>query len=208
MGKNVTNVKDAVNVENVNKVINVENVNVNATSETQEQEQSNYKKIIKSLIGEGAKKFNAIRIKNVNSKVEENHIRVSFTLATPIRGFITNDNGETWEQGKTNVIYTSLYAIIGALKEDEDLSWLANSIMKIIDETQDTSILNLLFNGATIDILQQEFSAGEEFTNPFSTKKETQVYDHDVIINHVIKFELSKVGNRVADRIIDKTIGF
>lgn len=144
----------------------------------------------------------------MNSKVEENHIRVSFTLATPIRGFITKDNGETWEQGKTNVIYTSLYAIVGALKEDEDLSWLANSIMKIIDETQDTSILNLLFNGATIDIIQQEFSAGEEFTNPFSTKKETQVYDHDVIINHVVKFELSKIGNRVADRIIDKTIGF
>ena len=206
MGKDVINVKEVVNAENVNEVTDVENVNV--TNEVQEEEQNSYKKIIKSLIGEGAKKFSSIRIKNVNTKIEENHIRVSFTLATPIRGFVTNDNGETWEQGKTNIIYTSLYAIIGALKEDEELSWLANSIMKIIDETQDTSILNLLFNGAMIDIIQQEFSAGEEFTNPFSTKKETQVYDHDVIINHVIKFELSKVGNRVADRIIDKTIGF
>lgn len=164
----------------------------------------NYQNIIKKLIASGCKRVNSIRIKNVNFTNKDNYTMISFTLASEVDGFISPDNGVTYVKGKTNIIFTSLYAIVGALKEDEELGWMANALLT------NPQALNLIFNGSNIDILQQEISAGEEFTNPFSTRNDnsTQVYDHDIIINHIIGFKLGKVGMKMADRLADKLMGF
>ena len=49
-----------------------------------------------------------------------------------------------------------------------------------IRDSDNRQALNLIFNGGSIDILQQEIVAGEQFTNPFSTRNDAtvQVYDH------------------------------
>lgn len=163
-----------------------------------------YQNIIKKLIASGCKRINSVRIKNVNYTEKDNYTMISFTLASPIRGFISNDNGVTFVEGMTNTIFTSLYAIVGALKEDEELGWMANALL---DNPQ---ALNLIFNGGTVDIIQQEISAGEEFKNPFSNREDTniQVYDHNLIINHILGFKLGKTGLKMADRLADKLMGF
>lgn len=165
---------------------------------------NSYQDAIKNLLLNGAKKLNNIRIKNVNFNEKDNYTMISFTLSNPIRGYVSNDNGNSYEEGMTNVIFTSLYAIVGTLKEDDELSWMANALL------ENPKALNLIFNGSTIDIIQQDIPAGEEFINPFSTRTnpDVQVYDHNLIINHIIKFKLSKVGLRMADKLADKLFGF
>lgn len=197
-------------MQNVNGNPAVEEVNAgavvtaNGTDEVQNASNVSYQNIIKKLIASGCKRINSVRIKNVNFTEKDNYIMISFTIANPIRGFVSNDNGVTYEEGETNIIFTSLYAITGALKEDEDLGWMANALL------ENPQALNLIFNGATVDILQQEISAGEEFTNPFSTRRdvEPQVYDHNLIINHILGFKLGRVGQKMADRFADKLMGF
>lgn len=176
---------------------NVNEVNNNSTNVS-------YQNIIKKLIASGCKRINSVRIKNVNFTEKDNYTMISFTLASTIRGFVSKDGGVTYEEGQTNTIFTSLYAIVGALKEDEELGWMANSFL------ENPQALNLIFNGSTVDILQQEVAAGEEFKNPFSTREdiEPQVYDHDLIINHILGFKLGKVGMKMADRLADKLMGF
>ena len=166
-------------------------------------ESYDYKSIIKRLISLGCTKANA-KIKNVNVTEKDNYVMVSFTLNKGIRGFVSNDNGITYQEGMTNTLFTSMFAICGAFKEDEDLGWMANTLLT------NPQALNLILNGAEITILQQEISAGEEFTNPFSTNSnpEVQVYDHDIIINHVISFKLSRIGEKMADKLADKLLGF
>jgi hypothetical protein len=163
-----------------------------------------YQNIIKKLIASGCKRINSVRIKNVNFTEKDNYTMISFTLATDIRGFVSKDGGVTYEEGQTNTVFTSLYAIVGALKEDEELGWMANALL------ENPQALNLIFNNSTVDILQQEVSAGEEFRNPFSTREdiESQVYDHNLIINHILGFKLGKVGMKMADRLADKLMGF
>ena len=191
---------DAKNVteEVVEQQTNVEDVQQEqvATIET-------YKNTIKKLIATGCKRINGVRIKNVNFTEKDNYTMISMTLASPIRGMITKDQGATYEVGMTNVIYTSLYAITGALKEDEEKAWMANALL------QNPQALNLIFNGGTIDILQQDIASGQEFVNPFTTQEnpEPQVYDHDIIINHLIKFELGKTGTMMSMRLADKLMG-
>lgn len=186
-------------VEQVN--VQVENGAENASNE---MINVSYQNCIKKLIAAGCKRINSVRIKNVNFTEKDNYTMISFTLSTPIRGFVSNDNGITYQEGMTNTLFTSLYAIVGAIKENDELGWMANALL---DNPQ---ALNLIFNGGNIDILQQEIVAGEQFTNPFSTRNDTtvQVYDHDVIINHIIGFKLGKTGEKMAARFADKLMGF
>lgn len=189
--------------EIINETVNEVNVNEEVTNIETNTDVS-FNNLIKKLIASGCKRINSIRIKNVNYTEKDNYTMISFSLATPIRGFVSNDGGVTYEEGNTNIMFTSSYAISGALKEDEELGWMANALL---DNPQ---ALNLIFNGAQIDILQQHISAGEEYKNPFSTRTEVepQVYDHDIIINHIIGFKLGKVGLKMADKLADKMLGF
>ena len=165
---------------------------------------STFQTAIKSLIANGAKKVNNLKIKNVNYSEKDNYTMVSFTLTTPIRGYVSNDNGNTFEEGMTNTLFTSLYAIVGAMKEDEELAWMGNVLL------EQPKVLNLILNGSSIDIIQQDIPTGIEFTNPFSTRSDSssQVYDHDIIVNHLIKFKLGKTGEKMADKLADKLMDF
>lgn len=191
--------ENAATVEQVN--VQVENGAENASNE---MINVSYQNCIKKLIAAGCKRINSVRIKNVNFTEKDNYTMISFTLSTPIRGFVSNDNGVTYQEGMTNTLFTSLYAIVGAVKEDDELGWMANALLN------NPQVLNLIFNGGSIDILQQEIVAGEQFTNPFSTRNDVtvQVYDHDVIINHIIGFKLGKTGEKMAARFADKLMGF
>ena len=172
--------------------------------ETEQVNGVNYKNIIKKLIANGCKRVNSVRIKNVNFTEKDDYTMISFTLDSNIAGYVSDDDGITYHKGETNILFTSLFAITGAFKEDEELSWMANHLLK------NPNVINLILNGATVDILQQEISAGEEFVNPFTTKRdpEPRVYDHDIIINHVINFKLGKIGWKMADKLADKLLGF
>lgn len=163
-----------------------------------------YQNTIKKLIAGGARLIKGVRIKNVNVVEKDNYKRVSFTLNTLVPGYTQNETTLEWEKAKVATIYSSTYAIAGAIKEDEDKAWLGREI----DERPQS--LNLILNGGTVDIIQQEFEAGEEIINPFTTKAnpEGSVTDHATIINHVIKFNFGSTGARMADRLADKLLGF
>lgn len=175
-----------------------QNVNVVETNNV------SYQNVIKKLIAAGCKKISQVKIKNVNFTEKDNYTMVSFILGSAIRGFVSEDNGATYVEGMTKVMFTSLYAITGAFKEDENLGWMANAIL------EKPQALNLILNGASIDILQQFVKAGDEVKNPFSSNENAEpvVYDHDVIINHVIGFKLGPVGEKMADKLADKLLGF
>lgn len=174
------------------------NVMINENVETT-QVNAGYQNVIKKLIASGCKRINNIKVKNTNVTVKDTYTQVSFSIDKPVKGFVDNGEG-VFEESTTNVVYGSIYAICGTLKENEDLSWIANPLRK------SPNIAGLLFNGATITIVQQEIAAGEEYVNPFTTQidPEPVVFDHDVIINHIVDIKLGKMGEKMADKLADK----
>lgn len=163
-----------------------------------------YANTLKKLLTDGCKRINGIRVKNVNVTEKDNYTMVSLSLGTYIDGFISKDNGLTYERGNANVLFTSTFAIAGAMKEDEDMAWMANAI------NAHPEALTLILNGGTVDIIQQEVPAGTEYINPFTTRTDAEpsVYDHDIIINYIVGFHLGKTGLRMADKLADKILGF
>lgn len=171
------------------------------TPEVNETSESSVREIIRNLIADGATRINKLKIKNVNydpDYEDKDYIRVSLTLDKKVPGFVpvmdNNGNITGYKYGLTNVIYTSTFALAAVLKENEDFSWLANHMVA------KPKALTLLFNGATIDILQRQIAKGTPVVNPFSTQtnKEWPVYDHDMVTNDVISITLGKTGEKMA----------
>lgn len=168
--------------------------------ENQEVINASYNDIINTLVAGGATKFKNLHVKTVNVTPKDNHTMVSFTIKENIPGYVSNDNGLTYEEGIVTTVFTSLYAIVGALKEDEELCWMAPILLNR------PNALNLIMSGATIDVLQEHVVSGEVYTNPFSSGANQQSFQHDTIINHVIKFKLGRVGIKFADKLADKML--
>lgn len=163
---------------------------------------SDYDAIIKDIIAAGGKKLPGIRVKNANFTEKDNYTMVSFTLANKVRGYVRDEETGVYKEGMTNVIFTSLFAICGALKEDDEKAWIANHLLN------HPTALPLLFAGSTIDIVQTEVAAGVTYRNPFSTRDNVEgvSYDHETIINNVIKVRFGKMGEIAASRLMDKML--
>lgn len=166
--------------------------------------QKSFKDVIKDLIAAGARRYNGLKIKNVKFSEEDNYTRVTLVVHPSIPGMVSNDNGLTWEPGMTNNIFTSTYAIAGMLKEDEEKGWLADTLI------ENPKALNLILNGGTVDVVQRTVPAGIPYKNPFSTNDDAteSTFDHDTIINYVVAFSYGKTGEKFADTLAVKMMGF
>ena len=178
-----------------------EDVQVNDDVETQAEETfeftaKSYDEIKKELIKAHGKPIKRI-IKNVNYEILDTYTRVSFTLRENVKGFRTNEDGD-FVLGGTNIIFSSIYAIAAMLKEDDKLAWLGNEVIT------NPKLLNLLCSSATIEIIQQKVEEGEEYINPFASNPEPITFEHDTIINHIVGITLSKVGEKVLEKYMDK----
>lgn len=183
----------------------MDNVQTEVPVQEQVAENGTFKAILKSLMESGScKRYNGLRIKNVNVTEEDNYTRVSFTVNDKIPGYVSKDGGNTFELDKTNTIFSSTYAIAGMLKEDEEKSWLANTL------NENPKAINLIMNGGTIDVIQHTIKQGESYHNPFTTKEyvENTTFDHDTIINYIVGFHFGKSGEKFADILAVKMMGF
>ena len=175
---------------------NVETQDETQIEETFEFTSKSYDEIKKELIKAHGKPIKRI-IKNVNYEILDTYTRVSFTLRENVKGFRANEDGD-FVLGGTNIIFSSIYAIAAMLKEDDELAWLGNEVIT------NPKLLNLLCSSATIEIIQQKVEEGEEYINPFASNPEPITFDHDTIINHVVGITLSKIGEKVMEKYMDK----
>lgn len=163
-----------------------------------EQVESTFTEVVKSL----KKKFGNPKkciVKNINFEEFETYRRVSFTLRNEVDGYRQDANGD-WIKGKTNIIFSSAYAVAGVLKENDELAWLGNVILS------NPNCMNLLFSAAELSIIQQEIPAGEDYVNPFSSNDKPTSKDYDWVVNHIVDIKLSKVGQKVYDKLMDNIL--
>lgn len=159
------------------------------------------KEIIAKLLNNGGKSVKDLKVKNVTVTRCENYVRLGITLDKPVAGMVTKDNGVTYEEGETNVIFVSLYSITSLLKDDDNAAFAANTLVEHPDS------MSVVLSRATIDIIQEVVEAGTEYKNPWSNSAEATVFDHKTIITHVVNITLSTFAISKLDRLADKLLG-
>lgn len=159
------------------------------------------KEIISELLKNGGKSVKDLKVKNVNVTRCENYVRLGITLDKPVMGMVTKDNGTTYEEGETNVIFVSLYSITSLLKDNDDAAFAANHLVEHPDA------MSIVLSRASINIIQEVVEAGTEYKNPWSTNAEATVFDHKTIITHVTDITLSEFAIRKLDKLADNLLG-
>ena len=159
------------------------------------------KEVIAQLLKNGSKMVKDLQVKNVTVAPQENYVRLGLTLNTPVEGMVTKDNGVTYEEGETNVIFVSLYSITSLLKDDDDAAFAANHLVEHPDA------MSIVLSRASLNIIQETVEEGTEYKNPWSTSAEATVFDHKTIITHVTDVKLSEFAIRELDRLADNLLG-
>lgn len=159
------------------------------------------KDVINALLNAGAESVKNLKVKNVTVTRCENYTRLGITLDRPVKGMITKDNGVTYEEGETNVIFVSLYSITSILKDNDDASFAANHLVEHPDA------MSIILSRGSINIIQETVEPGTEYKNPWSTNAEATVFDHKTIITHVTDITLSDFAVRKLDKLADSLLG-
>ena len=159
------------------------------------------KEIIAELLKNGGVSVKDLKVKNVTVTRCENYVRLGITLDKPVMGIVTKDNGVTYEEGETNVIFVSLYSITSLLKDDDDAAFAANHLVEHPDA------MSIVLSRASLNIIQETVEEGTEYKNPWSTSAEATVFDHKTIITHVTDVKLSEFAIRKLDRLADSLLG-
>lgn len=170
---------------------------VNEQETTEEVVNGTFTEIVKALQKKCGKAITRT-VKNFNFEILDNYTRFSFTLREPIKAYVNNIDTDEYELSKNTVVFSSAYAFAGMLKENDDLAFVAN------DTIINPKLVSLLTIGGTIDIIQQFVPVGEEYVNPFSSDPEPMVFEHDVIINHIVGMKPGKTGLKFLDKYMDK----
>lgn len=159
------------------------------------------KEIIAELLKNGGKSVKDLKVKNVTVTRCENYVRLGITLNKPVMGMVTKDNGVTYEEGETNVIFVSLYSITSLLKDNDDAAFAANHLV------EHPEAMSIVLSRASLNIIQETVEAGTEYKNPWSTNAEATVFDHKTIITHVTDVTLSDFAVRKLDKLADSLLG-
>ena len=159
------------------------------------------KEIIAELLKNGGKSVKDLKVKNVTVTRCENYVRLGITLDKPVMGMVTKDNGVTYEEGETNVIFVSLYSITSLLKDNDDAAFAANHLV------EHPEAMSIVLSRASLNIIQETVEAGTEYKNPWSTNAEATVFDHKTIITHVTDITLSDFAVRKLDKLADSLLG-
>lgn len=159
------------------------------------------KEIIAELLKNGGKSVKDLKVKNVTVTRCENYVRLGITLDKPVMGMVTKDNGVTYEEGETNIIFVSLYSITSLLKDNDDAAFAANHLV------EHPEAMSIVLSRASLNIIQETVEAGAEYKNPWSTNAEATVFDHKTIITHVTDVTLSDFAVRKLDRLADSLLG-
>ena len=139
-------------------------------------------------------------IVNVTLSDRKNWTRIALTLNREVAGPVCDEDGN-WSMGKTRVVFVSLYSILGLLKNTNDTMAITGHIV------DNPTSLQIILNGAEVEILQQEVKANETYINVFTGEETYHDCDHDSLFNHLVSIELSDKGHRAVEKIEDKLLG-
>lgn len=146
------------------------------------------KEVVNALIAAGNVAVKNLKVKSVSVKVEEEYTRLAITLDKPVRGFVQQADN-TYVEGETNVIFCSSYDIGSLLKDDENAAFAVNNLIANPDS------FKVILSRAMLTVIPEKVEKEKEYVNPFASNQEKKViFDHDVILHHVVDIKLSDFG--------------
>lgn len=149
------------------------------------KEKSSYEKIVQNLIKQPDNLYyRNVKVKTAKVTKKDEYFMVSLSVVKDLRAMVANEDG-TFVEGTRNIIFTTNYTLGGVIKNTDNISWIANRLVENAD------VFEAVLAGARIDIINEPIYAGDEYINPFSSRRDGTVFEHDTFINHIVGIHVS-----------------
>lgn len=149
------------------------------------KEKSSYEKIVQNLIKQPDNLYyRNVKVKTAKVTKKDEYFMVSLSVVKDLRAMVVDENG-TFIEGTRNIIFTTNYTLGGVIKNTDNISWIANRLVENAD------VFEAVLAGARIDIINEPIHAGDEYVNPFSSRRDGTVFEHDTFINHIVGIHVS-----------------
>lgn len=164
------------------------------------------------------RRVNNLHIKNVKAfarlaqETGQVITRLTFVVKEKIPGMTVDENTldafgmPTKRIGASTNIFSSAYAVSGAMKETAKGAIFADSVANMTavlagaserEITGNANIANMLYAGGTMDVICQFVPANTPYNNPFSSTdddSDATTFDEDRIFHHVVRLQFGEVG--------------
>lgn len=149
------------------------------------KEKTSYEKIVQNLIKQPDNLYyRNVKVKTAKVTKKDEYFMVSLSVVKDLRAMVADENG-TFVEGTRNIIFTTNYTLGGVIKNTDNISWIANRLVENAD------VFEAVLAGARIDIINEPIHAGDEYVNPFSSRRDGTVFEHDTFINHIVGIHVS-----------------
>lgn len=162
------------------------------------------------------RRINGLHVKNVKAVVykakDTNNptTRITFVVKETVPGMVKDTlnldafGQPTSKLGPTNNIFSSAYAVSGAMKETAKGALFADDVSRLtapLGTKQEVeidgvdNIVNQLYAGGTVDVICQIVPANTEYRNPFSSNVDVvTTFPENRIFHHVVNLTFGEVG--------------
>lgn len=149
------------------------------------KEKSSYEQIVQNLIKQPDNiYYRNVKVKTAKVTKKDNYFMVSLSVVKDLRAMVANTDG-VFQESTRNIIFTTNFTLGGVIKNTDNISWIANRLVENAD------VFEAVLAGSRIDIINEPIHAGEEYVNPFSSRRDGTVFEHDAFINHIVGIHVS-----------------
>ena len=153
------------------------------------------KKVVSTLLRKGAQRVDNVVVKS--AYVSEDGTWVVLTLNQNIPMYVQSeyDGVVSFEKGEGNRLFISMISLNAVLGNNPAYASLRNLIMSNDENVKD------ILSYATIDVIAETVTEGEDYINPFSESTEARTIEHDSIYHHLISLEIGDNGEELLDTL-------
>lgn len=149
------------------------------------KEKSSYEQIVQNLIKQSDNiYYRNVKVKTAKVTKKDDYFMVSLSVVKDLRAMVANADG-VFQESTRNIIFTTNYTLGGVIKNTDNISWIANRLVENAD------VFEAVLAGSRIDVINEPIHAGEEYVNPFSSRRDGTVFEHDTFINHIVGIHVS-----------------
>ena len=148
------------------------------------------------LVNNGGEIINKVIVEKITLTKLDKYNRVILKLNKPIKQLVVNSNGDL-EEGMRDLTFMNDFSIKKCLSYHPDASFLTNIIMN------SPKLLHYFLEGAEVEILLEHVPEGYEYENPFASKAESVVIEHDDIITHIVDIRLTYSAYKILRKFED-----
>lgn len=174
---------------------NVDNAAGAAVATSDAPVERDHKQAIAYLVANGATLHKARKVRGVTVSPGDTRTLVTIRVDKPVPGYVQDEN-DNYVAGDTDKVFVTLWDVLHLFRENDDLAMIGNAIAR------NPRSLEVLLAGATLNVVQEQITAGDVTLNPY-TGEERQASEHDTVYSHIDALKLSDRGMKCVDKLID-----